>query len=217
MAEYRIIIADGHFLVRKGLKAIVKENKGLRIIDEAENVEDLAIKVEQYKPDIVTVDVSEPYFPLDDITKIITQNRNTKFIAISATMGKQTVLSCIDAGVQGYLLKECGEEEIVDAFMSSLKGEKFFCRKVLDLMLDKTEVPRVSSDENCEPLELSDRETEILKHIAEGFTNKEIADLLFLSTHTVATHRKNIMHKLNISNTAGLVMYAVKENIISPN
>ena len=217
MAEFRIIIADGHFLVRKGLKAIVKENKGLRIIDEAENVEDLAIKVEQYKPDIVTIDISEPYFPLEDITRIIAQNNQTKFIAISASMGKQTVLGCIDAGIHGYLLKECGEEEIVDAFMSSLKGEKFFCRKVLDLIIDRNDVPGLNTDDNCDPLELSDRETEILKHIAEGFTNKEIADLLFLSTHTIATHRKNIMHKLKISNTAGLVMYAVKENIISPN
>ena len=217
MSETTILIADGHFLVRKGLAQIVKEQPDMVIVGEAENVEDLATKVEYHKPQLVAVDISEPYFPVNEILSIIGAHPETRFIVISASMGKQTILGCINAGVSGYLLKECEEEEIVDALNAAQKEDKFFCRKVLDLVLESKGRLSNSFLENCEPIELSDRETEILKHIAEGFTNKEIADLLFLSTHTVNTHRKNIMNKLDISNTAGLVMYAVKENIISAN
>ena len=118
-----------------------------------------------------------------------------------------------------YVKKDCDVGEILNAVKETGRGNKFFCGQILET------IQRASIDVNdidfesfsCEPIVLSERELGIIIHIAEGLTNTQIADQLFLSTNTVNTHRKNIMSKLGVKNTAGIVMYAVKTNLISPN
>jgi DNA-binding NarL/FixJ family response regulator len=126
--------------------------------------------------------------------------------------------AAIKAGVKSYLLKTCDKLEIYEALYATAKGEKFYCSKVLDVIINE---PDLGSDKslsaNCDGVSISERESEIIVLIAEGFSNKEIADKLFLSPHTVNTHRKNIMAKIGVNNTAGIVIYAVKEQLISPN
>ena len=124
------------------------------------------------------------------------------------------------AGVDSYIKKSCDLEEITDAIQQTSRGTSFFCGKILEeirkasIVVDEfnnvTELP-------CDAIELSKREKEVLYLIAEGNTNTEIAEILFLSSHTVTTHRKNIMIKLGVKNTAGIVMYAVKSGLVSPN
>jgi DNA-binding NarL/FixJ family response regulator len=113
------------------------------------------------------------------------------------------------------LLKDCDQDEIVEAIYKTAAGEQFMCGKIVTSVLDDSTANIASS--SCEGLNISEREMEIIKLIAEGLSNKEVADKLFLSTHTVTTHRKNIMNKLGVNNTAGLVLFAVRENLISPN
>ena len=118
-----------------------------------------------------------------------------------------------------YIKKDCDLQEIYDAVLETAKGNKFFCGKILET-INKSNLDVDDIDYGgltCDPVMMSDRENEIIVLIAEGYTNDQIAEMLFLSKHTVNTHRKNILFKLGVKNTAGIVMYAVKTELVSPN
>ena len=140
-------------------------------------------------------------------------------LAITTYYSQSSVLKAIESGVTGYILKDCGKEEVIEAVNATGKGQNFFCGKIIEsIVKEKTSYIDVSKVASCcEPVNLSNREIEIVKLIAGGFTNKEIADKLFLSNHTIITHRKNIMSKIGVNNTAGIVVYAVKESLVVPN
>jgi DNA-binding NarL/FixJ family response regulator len=128
----------------------------------------------------------------------------------------------LENGVTSYLMMDCDKEEITEAIYKTAKGERFLCGQVVEVLISGNKKSD-THDNNC-PLytycggiNISEREMEIIKCVAEGHSNQEIAEKLFISVHTVTTHRKNIMNKLGINNTAGLVMYAVREQLISPN
>jgi DNA-binding NarL/FixJ family response regulator len=118
-----------------------------------------------------------------------------------------------------YVKKDCDLTEIINAVEETGRGNKFFCGQILETIRKAAiDVNDIDFDSfSCEPVILSDRENEIITLIAEGLTNIQIAEQLFLSNHTINTHRKNIMSKLGVKNTAGIVMYAVKTNLVSPN
>jgi DNA-binding NarL/FixJ family response regulator len=120
----------------------------------------------------------------------------------------------MNVGVGSFVLSECSEAEILEALSEMLQGKDFMCGKIVDFL---TSPAGALKSTRCEGMVLTDREMDILKLIAEGHSNKQMADLLFLSPHTINTHRKNIMAKLQVNNTAGLVMYAVKENLLDRN
>ena len=206
-----ILIADPHYLIREGLKSIFLENKDLAITGEAEKREELITAIQKLQPDVVIIDCNiAGFFSRNDLPVIKQLSSKTNLMVITTNQNKEVVLQTLELGVFSYILKECPKDEIIDGVYAAAKGEKFLCKKVLDIILEKEPV-------NCDGVKLSNREKEIIRLIVEGLTNNQIADKLFLSTHTVGTHRKNIMSKLNINKTAGLVVYAVKENIISPN
>lgn len=118
-----------------------------------------------------------------------------------------------------YIKKDCDLQEISDAVLETAKGNKFFCGKILET-INKANLDVDDIDHGvltCDPVLMSERENEIIVLIAEGYTNDQIAEMLFLSKHTVNTHRKNILFKLGVKNTAGIVMYAVKTQLVSPN
>jgi len=141
-------------------------------------------------------------------------------LAITNFLGKAETNKALDLGVTSYLLKECDREELIEAIRKTNAGERFVCGKILDELLEKQEVltktPYIRAV-NCKGINVTDREIDIIRCITEGLSNKQIADQLFLSTHTVNTHRKNIMNKLGVNNTAGVVMYAVKNNLLERN
>jgi len=206
-----ILIADPHYLIREGLKSIFLENKDLAITGEAEKREELITAIQKLQPDVVIIDCNiAGFFSRNDLPVIKQLSSKTNLMVITTNQNKEVVLQTLELGVFSYILKECPKDEIIDGVYAAAKGEKFLCKKVLDIILEKEPV-------NCDGVKLSNREKEIIRLIVEGLTNNQIADKLFLSAHTIATHRKNIMSKLSINKTAGLVVYAVKENIISPN
>ena len=125
--------------------------------------------------------------------------------------------AALDMGVRSYLLKECDKEEIIEALHATHNGERFLCGKVAYFLAntDEFKVIRPQLDKvSCQGLGITDRELDVIRLISEGLSNKLIADKLELSTHTINTHRKNIMAKLDIPNTAGIVMFAVKNNLL---
>jgi DNA-binding NarL/FixJ family response regulator len=138
---------------------------------------------------------------------------NLKVLIISNVSHPKEVLSVLETGVEGYLTRQCDEDEIKHAIFAIHKGEKFYCNKVLDIILNKA-IGKESED-NCEPTVLSERESEIAVLIAKGFKNKEIADKLCLSHHTVHTHRRNILKKLGVNSASEVTLYALNAGLIS--
>ncbi|HEY0029468.1 MAG TPA: response regulator transcription factor [Bacteroidia bacterium] len=215
MSKIKIIIADSHFLSRKGLAILLQENTDFVLLSEALSSSDLVNQSKFYHPDLIIIDYTSANFNLESLSQIVKKYPNTRLLAITDLQSNISIAKAMNVGVTSHLLKDCDQDEIVEAIYKTAKGEKFMCGKIASAVLeDKTSS---SIEYTCEGLNISDREMEIIKLIAEGLSNKEVADKLFLSTHTVTTHRKNIMNKLGVNNTAGLVLFAVRENLISPN
>lgn len=214
MKRIRILLADGHYISRQGLKTIFGSDEGLEVVAEAETSAELHQFHNDLVPDAVVIDYTTPGFGLNDIKQIKANRPSLAFVAVTEFTHKEQVREAMRMGVDAHIQKDCSHDEIIDSVKAAYGKERFFCGKVLDVIGEDGEHEDFVS---CEPVSLSLREIEIIQQVAAGQTNKQIADSLHLSAHTVMTHRKNIMNKLGINNTAGLVIYAVKENLISPN
>jgi DNA-binding NarL/FixJ family response regulator len=214
-----IVLADSNDLVRAGLRSIISTQTDLPIVGEVTNNDDLIEQVMAFDTSIVLIDFTAEGFNIDIISKVQRMKPAVRFIAITPEQNAQILVDALRLGVNSYVKKDCDLTEIVNAVTETRRGNKFFCGQILDT-IQKAEINVNDLDFDsftCEAIVLSERENEIIKLVAEGNTNNKIAELLFLSSHTVNTHRKNIMAKLGVKNTAGIVMYAVKMNIVSPN
>jgi DNA-binding NarL/FixJ family response regulator len=215
----KVIIADSNQLIRTGLNAILSQYDEFQIVAEASSDDQLIEAVRSFTPDIVLLDFAAKNFTIDVILRIHRTHTRTKIVAITGEQSGMTIVSAIRAGVKSYIKKDCDIHEIVDSIRETTRGGQFFCGQVLNtLRKEAIDVNDLDIAEfNCEPVTISERELEVIKWIAEGYTNNEIAEKLFLSPHTVNTHRKNILQKLGVNNTAAIVMYAVKTQLVSPN
>lgn len=215
---YRVLIADNSDLSRIGLKTIFRKNKNIEIVGEAKSNQELLELVVRVKPDVVIIDYTANNFNIEIVSECKLVQPTVRFIAITPLQSREVLINAIRKGINSYIKKDCDEQEILDSIPSTAKGDKFFCGRILetiqrnDINIEHIEYEALS----CLPVSLSQRELEIIQLIAEGKTNAVIAEQLFISTHTVNTHRKNIMAKLGVNNTAAIVMYAVKYRLVSP-
>ncbi len=220
MAKIKILIADNSFLIRAGFRSIISANSDFKLVGEAEKAEELTEKLFLHNPEVLVLDYNSIYFSIDDILVIKEQFPNVNILAVTSPLAKNIISAALSNGVISHLLKDCGMDEITEAIYDTAKGEKFFCGKVVNILLQENTDSEVTKNNNkseavsCDGIKLSMREIEIIQNVAEGFNNKEIANRLFLSVHTVTTHRKNIMSKLGVNNTAGLMMYAIRQNLL---
>jgi DNA-binding NarL/FixJ family response regulator len=214
-----IVIADNNFLVRMGLRSVLNQNEGFQIVAEVTNNAELSDALAVFDVDAVMMDYCSEGFDLSVVNRYARKSPHVKWIAITGDESGVVMVGALRAGFQSYIKKDCDFHEIIDSVRETVGGARFFCGKVLDQI--KRENINVADlhiiDANCDGVVISDRELEVIRFIAEGYTNVEIADRLFLSQHTVNTHRKNIMGKLGVNNTAAIVMYAVKTKLVSPN
>ncbi len=215
----RVILADSSDLVRMGLRTILETQGKMQIVGEAKNNAELQDQLEAFGTEVVVIDYTSAGFDIDVIPRVLSKYKDIRFIAITADQSAQTLVNALRSGVTSYVKKDCDLSEIINAVEETARGSKFFCGQILETIRKASiDVEDIDFDSfSCEPIVLSDRENEIITLIAEGLTNIQIAEQLFLSSHTVNTHRKNIMAKLGVKNTAGIVMYAVKTNLVSPN
>lgn len=206
-----IILADAQYLTRLGLKQLLSQIGAYQVVGEAASEEELLYQLKNHRPKVVVLDHDQPgFFNQHTIAMVRQQAPETNVLVISDDNDKNSIYDVLENGVSSFLTKTCGEEEIVDAINATAKGEKFFCTKVLDYLLEKS----FGKAENCAPTPLTPREIEIVKLVVKGLIAKEIADTLNLSPHTVYTHRKKIMKKLNLSTSSELVLYAVNTGIV---
>ena len=214
-----VILADSNDLVRVGMRTIVNSHGGFQIVGEAKDKEELLEQVKNFGASVILIDYTSPGFDIDIIPRVLSEQKEVKFLAITPEQSAQTLVDALRSGVKSYVKKDCDLGEIINAVEETWRGNKFFCGQILEtIQRASINVDDIDFESfSCEPVILSERENEIITLIAEGLTNAQIAEQLFLSNHTINTHRKNIMGKLGVKNTAGIVMYAVKTNLVSPN
>jgi DNA-binding NarL/FixJ family response regulator len=214
-----IVIADSSTVGRLGLNAIINQMEGFNVVGEAENSEDVISLINSESPSLVIIDFLSDGFDIETVMKIKRKFPKIYLLAITPLQNGNTLINASRAGIDSYIKKSCDMPEVIDAIQSTSNGTSFYCGRILEKIkkesIDISEMNNV--DLTCDAVALSRREKEILTLIAEGLTNSKIAEMLFLSSHTITTHRKNIMSKLGVKNTAGIVMYAVKSGIVSPN
>ena len=214
-----IIIADSNDIMRIGLRTVLSNDSSLTIVGDAQNNQELLDQIKSFGASMVLIDFTSQGFDINIISKVLNYDASVKFVAITPDQSAQTLVDAIRSGVISYVKKDCELSEILDAVKETKKGNRFFCGQLLEtIQRANIDVHDIDVDGfTCEAVILTERETEIIKLIAEGLTNIQIAESLFLSTHTINTHRKNIMSKLGVRNTAGIVMYAVKTELVHPN
>ena len=203
MRNYEILLADDHAIFRKGIRKIIEEIDGLAICGEANDGLELLELLKTTHPDLIILDISMPNLrgleATEEIKKLYTE---IKILLLTMHKKKSFVQLGLKAGADGFLLKEDADSELYRAIESLKKGGKYFSPLLSTIMFDLTRA-------RPETEALTRREREILKLIAEGKKSREIADILFVSIHTVRTHRNNIMKKLKLSGVADLVRYAI--------
>ncbi len=215
----RTLIADHGELSIIGLRAILSGVDRVELVGVARDEIELHALMVRHRPDVVLVDHMAEGFTARSIREGLKRSKRSRFVSITPDPSTAALMSAIRAGVTSYIKKDCGVEEIIDAVLHTADGCKFFCGKIVEhLQRSGFDVERFKREPmSCAPVTLSARENEIVQLIAEGLSYTRIAEQLNLSAHTVTTHRRNVMHKLGVNSTAAVVMYAVKNGLVSPN
>jgi two-component system response regulator NreC len=216
MRKTRILLADDHKLMRSGLKALIEQQPDLTVVGEADDGRQAVALAASLKPDLLVMDIGMPNLNGIEAARQITQaNPGTAIVILSMHSDESYVLRALKAGAKGYLLKDSAESDLIRAVHAVAGGKSFFSPAVSKVLLDDyVRKLQRSGAEDAYDL-LTPREREILQLIAEGKSNKDVANLLNLSVYTVETHRSNIMEKLNLRGIPELILYAVRKGIIS--
>ena len=224
MEKLKILIADDHKLVREGIKITLSQDNSLfefERMDEASNGEEAVIKAELFDYDLILMDINMPIMDGIEATKKIKSDKTSenKIIALSMHSEEFQIKSMIKSGASGYILKNTESEELNRAIKTILNGNKYYSNEVALKLLGDFKGddinPAISSSKPMVKIaELSNREIQVLRLIANEFTNVEIAKKLKLSRRTIDSHRYNIVNKLNVKNTAGLIKFAMNNNLI---
>lgn len=212
MSPYRIILADDHVMFRKGIMSILEKNKDFVIVGEAGDGLELLELLKNVTADMIILDISMPHLRGIEATEEIKMiSQDVKVLILSMHKDKEYVRSAISAGAEGYLIKEDADTELFTAIEKIRQEGRYLSPLLLDELTDKLFEMNKKGRLLQEDEPLTTREREVLKLIAEGLSNKDIADRLFVSVRTIEHHRANIMKKLNIKSTANLVKYAIRK------
>jgi DNA-binding NarL/FixJ family response regulator len=216
MKKLRILLADDHVVMRTGLRALLERQPNLEVVGESANGRETIELAASLRPDVVVMDVGMPDLNGIEATKaIVTQRRVTAVIVLSMHADESYVMRALKAGARAYLLKDSAAADLIGAIEAVSQGKSFFSPKVSRILAeDYVRVLRQKGAVDSYDL-LTSREQEILQLLAEGKANKEVATDLNISLYTVETHRSHILQKLNLHNSAELVLYAVRKGIIS--
>jgi two-component system nitrate/nitrite response regulator NarL len=202
-----IMIADDHKMIIDGLTSMLATEAGVKVTAEASSGRELLEKM-QYSPvDIILMDINMPELDgIEATRKVKAKYPAVRILVISMYNNPEFIRSLLEAGASGYILKNTGKDELMEAIRQVHAGHNYYGKEVTKVMMESLRGSSPNSN-----FSLTNREKEVLKLIVEECTTSEIAERLFISTHTVETHRKNLLSKLNLKNTAGLVKYAIEK------
>jgi DNA-binding NarL/FixJ family response regulator len=218
MNAIKVVIADDHKIIRVGLRGLLEREKDIVVVGEAENADDIENLLASQAADVILMDIDlgEP----DGI--VATKKVKELYPALQVlglTMHEEPdyIIKMLEAGASGYLLKNAGREELLTAIHTVAKGDSYFSQKVSATLLQavtRQKQPAAEIKKTQIQTPLSEREIEVLRLIAQEYSNGEIAEKLFISIRTVDTHRRNLLEKLQVKNTVGLVKYAISKGLI---
>ncbi len=219
MGKINILLVDDHDIVRDGICALLEDEIGFNIIGEAQNGQEAVdICAEQEKKiDFIIMDISMPEMNGIEATQEIKETHpDIKILALTMMDEDQHIRQMIEAGASGYILKSSNRQELIDAITAILDGKHYFSDDATrSVMMDLVKSP--TKKQSGDPAQLTDREKEVLEFIVKEHTNAEIAEKLYISPRTVDAHRRNLLQKTGAQNTAGLVTYAIKHELVDLN
>jgi DNA-binding NarL/FixJ family response regulator len=215
MKPVRVLLAEDHTLVRAGIRSLLEKMEGVTVVGEAQDGRDALAQIEELKPDIVLMDISMPLLNGLETTRRCTKDMPmTRVVILSMYAAEEYVVQALRAGAAGYMLKDSATSELELALHAVARGEIYLSpaisRGIVEDYLQKKTTPDSPLDQ------LTTRQREILQLIAEGKSSKEIAYILDLNVKTIETHRAQLMKRLNIRDLAGLVKFAIRVGLVSP-
>ena len=216
MDPLRVLVADDHEIVRKGLRFLLEAQPGWQVVDEALDGRDAVAKAKQYKPDVVVLDLSMPTLNgLEATRQILAHDPRIKVLILTMHDSDPIIKDVLDAGARGYLLKSDASRDLVSAVEAIRRNKTFFTAKVEKMVLEGyLHKKPYLTDPDSPSIRLTPRQREIVQLLAEGKSSKEVAVSLGLSVKTAETHRANIMRRLECHSISELVRYAVRNEII---
>jgi DNA-binding NarL/FixJ family response regulator len=218
MRKISVLLADDHTVVRQGLRALLKSEEDIEVVGEAENGQVAVQLAQKTSPDVVVMDVAMPQLNgLEATRQILKSQPSTRVLVLTSYSDDDCVQQLTEAGVSGYLIKQTAANELIKAIREVQRGNAFYSPAIARRLRDQCR----KAFANGQPLrkggELTSRETEVLRLIARGFSNKQIAAELAISIKTVEKHRQQVMNKLNIHDIAGLTRYAISKSMVPEN
>ena len=213
MSDIRVLIVDDHAVVRSGLRLLLEREDGIHAVDEASNAEEALFRTIEHKPEVVLIDVTMPGASgIEAIPKLLEASPDSKVLVLSMHDDPGYVRDAFAAGASGYVLKEAADTEVVAAIRQVAAGGSYVNPALGARMV--AAAAKDTAEAQADPL--SEREHEVLRLLALGHTNQEIAKTLFISVRTAETHRAHIMQKLGLASRAELVRYALTRQILDP-
>lgn len=209
-----VLLADDHAIVRAGVKYLIDCQPDMKVVYEAENGEEVVHKALENQPDVVIMDLNMPKKSGLLATKQIHEaNSDIKIIVLTMHESKEYLFHALQAGASSYLLKSYNEDDLIDAIRTVHDGDAYLYPKATKLLLEEYMKKSELSDEDKDQ-KLTGREQEVLSHLAKGYTNREIAEQLFLSIKTIESYRAKIMEKLNLKTRPDLIKFALKNGYL---
>jgi len=214
MANVHVLLVDDHDIVRDGIRSLLEDEIGFNILVEAANGLEALEACQNYDIDLIIMDISMPKMDgIEATEKITTEFPDLKILALTMMDEDQHIRKMIEAGASGYILKSSDKEEFLEAITAILDGRHYFSHDTAQsVMMD---LVKGTGQDSHDPANLTERQIEVLELIAKEYTNQEIANELYISIRTVDAHRRNLLQKTGAKNTAGLVTYAIKHNLIT--
>jgi two-component system response regulator NreC len=212
----QVILADDHAVMRRGLRLVLEQQDGFEVLGEASDGREAVSLAESFRPDVAVLDITMPNLNgIEAARQISAKQLGVAIVVLSMHADEGYVLRALKAGARGYLLKESPEADFIQAIRSVSEGKAFFSPAVSRMLVE--DYVRQLQDKDIEDSYelLTAREREILQLVAEGKSNKDVANMLNLSLYTVETHRSNILEKLNLHNVPELILYAVRKGVIA--
>ncbi len=219
----RILLVDDHAIVRDGLRAVLKTQPDIEVVGEAENGQAAVAMAGSLAPDVVLMDLVMPGMDgIEAIRRIVADRPESRILVLTSFSAEDKVFPAIKAGAMGYLLKDCDSEELVRAILQVQRGESSLHPRIARMLLQEMAAPRGEGISRPPPRPerptvdpLTERELEVLKLVAHGKSNREIADELVVSEGTVRTHVSNILSKLHLASRTQATLYALREGLTS--
>lgn len=215
MEQIRLVIADDHKMFREGLSELLSKEKDIVVVGEAGGSAELMEVLARQVTDVILMDITMGADNGIVLTKEVKESKpGVKVLALSMHDDKSYIVKMLEVGASGYILKNAGKEEMLNAIHTVANGNTYFSSQVSAKLLEHLTNPQAAQKKKPQGIPLTDREIEVLKLIADEYSNPEIAAKLFISIRTVDTHRRNLLDKLGAKNTAGLVKYAIQKGLL---